>query len=71
MMPPIKPTTRRSPKLKEPKVGEVSSPMTAKQLEFSLRPKPVIRTSTKKVFTQPLAFGDIEENTGGKEILPH
>jgi hypothetical protein len=55
-MPPRKPTTRRSlraSKLKEPEVGEGSSPVAAKQLEFSPRPEPVIRTSTKKVFTQP------------------
>jgi hypothetical protein len=40
-MPPRNPTTRRSPrapKLKEPEVGEGSSPGAAKQLEFSPRP---------------------------------
>jgi hypothetical protein len=73
-MPPRNPNTRRSPrapKLKEPEVGEGSSPGPTKQLEFSPRLEPVIRTSTKKIFTQPLAFGDTEENTGGKAILPH
>jgi hypothetical protein len=61
----------RVPKLKEPEVGEGSSPGPTKQLEFSPRPEPVIRTSTKNIFTQPLAFGDTEENTGGKAVLPH
>jgi hypothetical protein len=46
-------------------------PAAAKQLEFSPRPEPVIRTSTKKVFTQPPAFGDTEANTGTKVVLPH
>jgi hypothetical protein len=59
------------PKLKEPEVGEGSSPGAAKQLEFSPRPEPVIKTSTKKVFTQPLAFGDTEASTGTKAVLPH
>jgi hypothetical protein len=61
----------RESKLKEPEVGEGSSPAATKQLEFAPRPKPVIGTSTKKVFTQPPTFGDTEENTGGKEVLPH
>jgi hypothetical protein len=43
----------RDLKLKEPEVGEGSSPVAAKQLEFSPRPEPIIRTYTKKVFTQP------------------
>jgi hypothetical protein len=37
-MPPRKPTTRkypRAPKLKEPDVGEGSSPAVARQLEFT------------------------------------
>jgi hypothetical protein len=73
-MPPRKPNTRRSLrvlKLKEPEVVEGSSPAAAKQLEFSPRPEPVIRTSTKKVFTQTTTFGDTEENTGTKVVLPH
>jgi hypothetical protein len=61
----------RALKLKEPEVGEGSSPAAAKQLEFAPRPKLVIGTSTKKVFTQPPTFGDTEENTGGEEVLPH
>jgi hypothetical protein len=59
------------PKLKELEVGEGLSLGPTKQLEFTLRLETIIRTSTKKVFTQPLAFGDREENIGGKEILPH
>jgi hypothetical protein len=73
-MPPRNPTTRRSsraPKLKEPEVGEGSSPGVAKQLEYTLRLEPVIKTSTKKVFIQPLAFGDTEASTGSKMALPH
>jgi hypothetical protein len=31
----------------------------------------VIRTSTKKVFTQPSAFGDMEASTGTKVVLLH
>jgi hypothetical protein len=57
--------------MKEPEVGEGSSPGATKQLEFSPRPEPVIKTSTKKVFIQPLAFGDTEESTGTKTTLPH
>jgi hypothetical protein len=59
----------REPKQKEPEMGEGSSPMVVKQLEFSPRPKPVIRTSTKKIFTQPSAFGDIDASIGTKAIL--
>jgi hypothetical protein len=73
-MPPRKATTRRStraPKLKEPEVGEGSSPRSAKQLEFTLRPKPVIKTSMKKAFIQPLTFGDTEARIGSKTTLPH
>jgi hypothetical protein len=73
-MSPRNPTTIRSSrasKLKEPEVAEGSSPRAAKQLEFSLRPQPVIKTSTKKDFIQPLAFGYIEASTGTKAALPH
>jgi len=73
-MPPRKQTTRRSLralKLKEPKVGEGSSLATAKQLDYSLRAEPVIRTSTKKVFTQPSTFGDTKARIGTKAELPH
>jgi hypothetical protein len=73
-MPPRKPTNRRSlraPKLKEPEVGEGSSLGIAKQLEYTLRLEPVIKTTTKKVFIQPLAFGDIKESTRSNMALPH
>jgi hypothetical protein len=40
-------------------------------LEYTLRPEPVIKTYTKKVFIQPSAFGDIEASTGTKMTLPH
>jgi hypothetical protein len=73
-IPPRNPTTRRSsrvPKLKEPEVGEGSSLGPTKQLEFSPRPELVIKTSTNKFFTQPLAFGDTEASTGTKVVLSH
>jgi hypothetical protein len=56
---------------KEPKVGESSSPGLTKQLEFAPRSEPIIRTYTKNIFSQPPAFGDKEENIGGKVVLPH
>jgi hypothetical protein len=73
-MPPRNTTTRqssRASKLREPEVGEGSSPGVEKQLEYTLRSEPVIKTSTKKVFIQPSAFGDTKENTGTKTRLPH
>jgi hypothetical protein len=60
----------RAPKLKEAKVVEGSSPHTARQLDFSTKVEPVIKTYTKKVFSEPLTFGDSEESTGSKVILP-
>jgi hypothetical protein len=66
--------TRRSPrepKLKEPEVGEGSSTWVTKQLEYSTRPEPVIKTSTKKFLIQPLTFGYIEASTGTKTTFPH
>jgi hypothetical protein len=72
-MPPRKTTTRRSlraPKLKEPEIGEGSSLGTARQLEYVPRPEPVVKTTTKKIFIQPLAFGDTEASTGSKVVLP-
>ena len=60
-MPPMKPTTRCSPralKLKEAEIGEGSSLGAARQLEFSPIAEPVIKTSTKKAFSQPPYFGD-------------
>jgi len=71
-MPPKKRTTRkfpRAPKLQEPEVGEGSSPAVARQLEFSPKPVPVIKTATKISFVQPSAFGDTEENIGTKTIF--
>jgi hypothetical protein len=72
-MPPRKPMTRhspRAPKLKEAEVGEGSSPDTVRQLEFSTRVEPIIKTSTKKEFSQPPSFGDTEASTGSKTMLP-
>jgi hypothetical protein len=72
-MSPRNPTTRRSPrapKLKEAETGEGSSPGTARQLEYTPRVEPVIKTSTKKSFVQPLVFGDTEASTGSKVMLP-
>jgi hypothetical protein len=72
-MPPRKPTTRRSlraPKLKEADIGEGSLPDTARQIYFTTKVEPVIRTSTKKAFSQPPAFGDTEANIGSKVVLP-
>ena len=65
-MPPRNPTTRRSsraPKLKELEVRKGSSPGAAKQLEYTMRPKIVIKTSMKKAFIQPPAFEDTEAST--------
>jgi hypothetical protein len=55
----------------EPKVGGGSSRGPTKQLEFSPKSEPVIRIYTKNIFSQPPSFGDIEENTRGKVVLPH
>ena len=74
MMPLKKPTTKkypRAPKLQEPEVGEGSSPMVARQLEFSPKTMPVIKITTKKAFVQPPTFGDTEARIGTKEKLPH
>ena len=60
----------RAPKLKEVDIGEGSSLDTARQLEFSPRVDPIIKTSTKKAFSQPPTFGDTEASTGSKIILP-
>jgi hypothetical protein len=72
-MPPRNPTTRcspRAPKIKELETGEGSSPGTVRQLEYAPRPEPVVKTTTKKVFIQPLAFGDTEASTRSKVALP-
>jgi hypothetical protein len=39
-------------------------------LDYAHRVEPVIKTSTKKYFVQPLAFGDTEASTRYKLILP-
>jgi hypothetical protein len=73
-MPPRKPMTRRSPrmpKMKEPEVGEGSTPGAARELDFVSKMESIIHTSTKKEFTQPLTFGDTEASTGSKVVLPH
>jgi hypothetical protein len=72
-MPPRNPTTRRSlraPKLKEPETDEGSSPETMRQLEYIPRPEPIIKKTTKKVFIQPLAFGNTKASTRSKVTLP-
>jgi hypothetical protein len=72
-MPPKKPTTRKSPrvpKLQESEAGEGSSPVVERKMEFTSKPTPIIKTITKEAFTQPLAFGDIEENIGTKTTFP-
>jgi hypothetical protein len=73
MMPPKKPTTRKSPrepKLPEVEVGEGSTPAVTRQLEFSPKPVSVIKTVTKKDFVQPPTFGYIEVNIGTKTVFP-
>jgi hypothetical protein len=72
-MPPKKPTTRKSlraPRLKEPEVGEGSSLVIARQLEFDPMLVPIIKTTSKKAFIQPLAFGDPKVNIGTKTVFP-
>jgi hypothetical protein len=72
-MPPRKPMTRhfpREPKLKEANIGEGSSPGAARKLEFSPKVESVIKTSTKKAFSQPPTFCDTKETTGLNMILP-
>jgi hypothetical protein len=52
-MSPKNPTTRcfpRALKMKEPEIGEGSSPGTARQLEYAPRADLVIKTSEKKYF---------------------
>jgi hypothetical protein len=54
-------TTRhspRAPKIKEQKTGEGSSQRTTRQLEYVPRLEPIVKTETKKVFIEPLTFGD-------------
>jgi hypothetical protein len=69
MMPPKKPTTRKSPrvpKMQESEAREYSSPAVARKLEFTSKPAPIIKTIMKEAFTQPPAFGDTEANVGTK-----
>jgi hypothetical protein len=57
--------------MKKTDIGEGSSPGPTKQLEYTPRTKPIIKTTTKKVFIQPLAFGFIEASTRSMMALPH
>jgi hypothetical protein len=41
-----------------------------RQLDYTPRQEPVIKTATKKVFIHPPAFGDIEASTRSKVALP-
>jgi hypothetical protein len=66
-------TTRHlpiAPKLKEIKIGEVSSREIVRQLVYIPMQDPVIKKIMKRVFNHPLAFGDIEERIGSKIVLP-
>ena len=72
-MPLKKPSTRKSPrapKPHEPEEGEGSSPTVARQLEFTPKLMPIIKTTTKKAFIQPPTFGDTEANIGAKTRFP-
>jgi hypothetical protein len=72
-MPLKKPSTRKSPrapKLQELEIGEGSSPVVARQLEFTPKPVSVIKKITKEPFVQPLAFGDTEASIGEKTTFP-
>jgi hypothetical protein len=72
-MPPKKPSTRKSPrvpKMQELEEGQGSSLAVARQLEFTPKPVPVIKTTSKEDFIQPLAFEDIEPNIGAKTTFP-
>jgi hypothetical protein len=68
-MPPKNPSTRKSPraqKLQESEIGEISSPVVARQLEFTPKIVSIIKAITKEPFVQPLAFGDTEASIGEK-----
>jgi hypothetical protein len=56
--------------IKEAEVDEGSSPGVARQLDFVAKVEPVIRTCTKKAFSQTPAFGDTEASTRSKIMLP-
>jgi hypothetical protein len=69
-----KPSTRKSPRaptLQESEVGEGSSPLVARQLEFTPKLVPVINTITKDPFVQPPSFRDTEASIGAKMAFPH
>jgi hypothetical protein len=73
-MPPRKPMTRfspRMPKMKEPEVGEGSTPGAAREIDFVSRMESIICTSTKKEFSQPPEFRDTKASTGFKVLLLH
>jgi hypothetical protein len=56
--------------MKELEIKEGSTPMTTREIYFVSKTDLVIRTSTKKQFTEPLAFGDTEASTRSKVMLP-
>jgi hypothetical protein len=60
----------RAPKLKELETGEGSSPRTVRQLGYVPRTDLIVKTTKKKVFIQPLTFGDTEASTESKLSLP-
>jgi hypothetical protein len=73
-MPPRKPTTRHSPRMKKMKEEEVvkgSTQRVPREPDFVSRTKSVICTATKKQFSQPLAFDYTKERIGSKVVLPH
>jgi hypothetical protein len=45
--------------------------VVARQLEFSPKSEPIIKTATKKAFVQPRAFGDTKANIGTKTVFLH
>jgi hypothetical protein len=72
-MPPRKPSTgcsSRAPEIKKEEIGEGSSRGTVRQLEYTPRAEPVIKTSIKKDFVQPPVFGHTEASIGSKVMLP-
>jgi hypothetical protein len=44
--------------MQESEVGEGSSPVVARKLEFTSKPTPIIKMITKEAFAQPPTFGD-------------
>jgi hypothetical protein len=73
-MSPKKPSTRKSPralKLQESEIGEGSSPVVARQLEFAPKLVSIIKAITKEPFVQPPTFGDTKAIIGAKTTFPH